>query len=91
MSANQYNPNYACPLGWVLEEHMEVHKLSPAELAIKCECQTSRIDGIINNEDIAGPELAAKFEKIFGLERSIWLEIETNRHKYVKSLMMVLR
>ena len=28
-----YRPDYAVPPGWVLEEHLKSHSLSPAELA----------------------------------------------------------
>ena len=31
-----YRPDYAVPPGWVLEEHLKSHSLSPAELARRC-------------------------------------------------------
>ncbi|MDE2755967.1 MAG: HigA family addiction module antitoxin [Acidobacteriota bacterium] len=71
-----YQPDYAVPPGWVLEEHLESHGLSPAELARRCGRPAKLISEIIAGEAPVEPETALKFERVLGLDASIWLGIE---------------
>ena len=71
-----YRPDYAVPPGWILEEHLKSHSLSPAELARRCGRSAKLISEIIAGKAPVEPKTALKFEKVLGLDASIWLGIE---------------
>ena len=71
-----YRPDYAVPPGWVLEEHLKSHSLSPAELARRCGRSAKLISEIIAGKASVEPKTALQFEKVLGLDASIWLGIE---------------
>ena len=71
-----YRPDYAVPPGWVLEEHLKSHSLSPAELARRCGRSAKLISEIIAGKAPVEPKTALQFEKVLGLDASIWLGIE---------------
>ena len=75
---NQFRPDYAVPPGWVLEEHLEVHGISPTEFARKCGFPPQLISDIIAGTAPVDAETALQFEKELGLAASIWLGIEKN-------------
>ncbi len=75
---NQFNPDYAVPPGWILEEYLEVNGLSPANFARKCGCSPELISKIIKAKASLDPKIALQFEKILGLDTSIWMGIEAN-------------
>ena len=72
----QFQPDYAVPPGWVLEEHLEVHGITQAEFARRCGCTPQRIGAIIAGKASLDAETALLFEKELGLAASIWLGIE---------------
>ena len=72
----QFQPDYAVPPGWVLEEHLEVHGISQAEFARRCGCTTQLISEIVAGRAPVEAETALLFEKELGLAASIWLGIE---------------
>lgn len=78
MPANQHNPDYAVPPGWVLEEYLEVRGLSQDELARLCDCSSEQISEIFTNFAPLSPALALQFERVLGLSAEIWLGIEAN-------------
>jgi len=71
-----YRPDYAVPPGWVLEEHLESQGLSPAELARRCGRSANLIDEIIAGKAPVEPKTALQFERVLGVDASIWLGIE---------------
>ena len=71
-----YRPDYAVPPGWILEEHLKSHSLSPAELARRCGRSAKLISEIIAGKAPVEPKTALQFEKVLGLDASIWLSIE---------------
>ena len=73
---NQYRPDYAVPPGWVLEERLEVQGISQAEFARLCGCSAKLISEIVSGKAPLEPETARQFEKVLGVDASIWLGIE---------------
>ena len=71
-----YRPDYAVPPGWVLEEHLKSHGFSPAELARRCGRSAKLISEIIAGKAPVEPKTALQFEKVLGLDASVWLGIE---------------
>ena len=75
-STNQYNPDYAVPPGWILEECLEVQGISHAEFALRCGLSPKLISDIIAGDAPIEPKIALQFEKTLGMDASIWLGIE---------------
>ena len=75
-ATNQYRPDYAVPPGWVLEERLEVQGISQAEFARLCGCSPKLISEIVSGKAPLEPETARQFEKVLGVDASIWLGIE---------------
>ena len=73
-----YNPDYAVPPGWVLEERLEVHKISHAEFARRCGRSPKLISEIIAGKAPIEPKTAIQFEKVLGVDAGIWLGIESD-------------
>ena len=44
---NQYNPDYAVPPGWILDERLQAQGISRAEFALRCGCSLKLISEII--------------------------------------------
>ncbi len=77
-AAYRYEPDYAVPPGWVLEEYLEVRRLSRAAFARRCGRPSKLIGEIVAGKAPVEPETALRFEKTLGLDAGIWLEIESN-------------
>ena len=75
---NQYNPDYSVPPGWVLAEHLEVLGISHAEFARRCGRSPKLISEIISGKAPLEPKTALQFEKVLGLDASVWLGIESS-------------
>lgn len=71
-----YEPDYAVPPGWVIEEHLQSQRLSHAEFARRCGRSAKLISEIIAGKAPVEPKTALQFEKVLGLDASIWLGIE---------------
>lgn len=71
-----YEPDYAVPPGWVIEEHLQSQCLSHAEFARRCGRSAKLISEIIAGKAPVEPKTALQFEKVLGLDASIWLGIE---------------
>jgi len=78
VAINTYNPDYAVPPGWLLEEHLEVSEISHAEFARRCGRSAKMISEIIAGKAPVEPETALQFEKVLGVAARIWLGIETD-------------
>lgn len=75
---NQYQPDYAVPPGWVLEERLAAHDLAHAEFARRCGRSPKLISEIIAGKAPIEPKTALQFEKVLGIDASIWLGIESD-------------
>ena len=71
-----YQPDYAVPPGWVLEEHLQSQRLSHAEFARRCGRSAKLISEIIAGKAPVEPRTALQFERVLGLDAGIWLGIE---------------
>lgn len=75
---NQYRPDHPVPPGWVLEERLEVQGISHADFAHRCGCPPKLIREIIAGKAPVRPETALQFEKVLGVDASIWLGIDSD-------------
>ena len=74
----KYNPDYAVPPGWVLEEHIEAENMSQAEFARRCDRSPKLISDIISGKAAIHPKTALQFQKVLGLDARIWLGIDAD-------------
>ena len=77
-ATNQYSPDHAVPPGWILQERLEVVGMSHAEFARRCGRSPKLISEIISGKAPLEPATALQFEKVLGVDASIWLGIETD-------------
>ncbi len=75
---NTYQPDYAVPPGWILEERLDAQGISHAAFARRCGRSPKLISEIIAGKAPVGPETALQFEKVLGMDASIWLGIEAD-------------
>ena len=80
--ANQYEPDYAVPPGWILREYLEVRGISQAEIARRCDLPPRLISEIIAGTAPVSSEAALQFQRVLGLDASVWLGIETNYRRH---------
>ena len=78
MAKNTYQPDYAVPPGWILEERLEAHGISHAGFARRCGRSPKLISEIIAGTAPVAPETALQFEKVLGMDASVWLGIEAD-------------
>ena len=74
----RYEPDYAVPPGWVLEERLESQEISHAEFARRCGRSPKLISEIIAGKAPIEPVTALQFEKVLGVDAGIWLGIESD-------------
>jgi len=77
-ATNSFRPDYAVPPGWILEERLEAQGVSHAEFARRCGRSAKLVSEIIAGKAPIEPETALQFEKVLGVDASIWLGIETD-------------
>ena len=75
---NQYQPDYAVPPGWVLEERLAALDIAHAEFARRCGRSPKLISEIIAGKAPVEPKTALQFEKVLGVDAGIWLGIESD-------------
>ena len=76
-STNQYNPDYAVPPGWVLEDELEEMGFSQAEFARRCGRSAKLISEIISGKAPIAPQTAIQFDRVLGGGADIWLRLES--------------
>ncbi len=72
----EFSPDYAVPPGWILEERLENEGISHAEFARRCGRSPKLVSEIISGKASLEPGTALQFEKVLGVDASIWLRIE---------------
>ena len=75
---NQYQPDYAVPPGWVLEERLAAQGMSHAEFARRCGRSPKLISEVIAGKAPVEPTTALQFEKVLGVDAGIWLGIDSD-------------
>ena len=73
-----YEPDYAVSPGQVLEEHLDAREMSHAEFARRCGRSAKLISDIISGKAPVEPRTALQFEKVLGMDASVWLGIESD-------------
>ena len=84
MASYKYEPDYAVPPGWILEEHIEAENMSQAELARRCDLSPQLISDIIAGKAAIHPDTALQFQKVLGVDARIWLGIDADYWNYVE-------
>lgn len=74
----RYEPDYAATPGWLVEDHLNARGLSQAELARRCGRSPKLISEIVSGKAPIEPETALQFERVLGVDASIWLGIEAD-------------
>ncbi len=74
----RYEPDYAVLPGWILKERLEDRQISHAEFARRCGRSAKLISEIIAGKAPIEPVTALQFEKVLGLDASIWLGMESD-------------
>ena len=75
---NQYQPDYTVPPGWVLEERLAALDIAHAEFARRCGRSPKLVSEIIAGKAPIEPKTALQFEKVLGLDASVWLGMESD-------------
>ena len=73
-----YNPSYAAPPGYILEDHIAALGVIPAEFATRNSLPAELIDGVIAGESAIDAELAAILGRELGLDTAMWLRMEAS-------------
>jgi addiction module HigA family antidote len=76
MTTNRYEPDYAVPPGWLVQEHLEALGISRAEFARRCARSGNLISDVIAGKAPLEPATALQFEKVLGVHADIWLSVE---------------
>lgn len=77
ISTNTFNPDYAVPPGFVLEEELETLGLSPYKFAMQCGLPPDLIRGIISGVAPLERDVATEFARVLGGGPDIWLRMES--------------
>ncbi len=73
---DRFQPDYAVPPGWVLEERLEANGISQAEFARRCGRSAKFISEVVAGKAPVEAKTALQFEKVLGVSANIWLGIE---------------
>ena len=78
-----YEPDFATPPGYTLEELLEELDMSQAELARRAELSKKHVNQIIQGKVAISPEVAMKLELVTGTPARLWnnLEARYQEHK----------
>ncbi len=74
----EFNPDYAVPPGWILEERLELRDWSQAEFARRCGRSAKLISDIVAGKAPIEPDTALQFEKVLDLGANVWLNLESS-------------
>ena len=74
---HRFKPDYTVAPGSVLKERLEVQGISQAEFARRCGRSAKLIYEIISGKARIEPRTALQFEKVLGVDASIWIGIDS--------------
>lgn len=77
-SEYRYEPDYAVPPGLVLADMLEARQISHAEFARRCGRSAKLVSEIVAGKAPLEPETALQFERVLGMNASVWLNIEAS-------------
>lgn len=83
---NQYTPDYVSPSGETLQEILEEHGMSQAELAERTGRLKKTINEIINGKAAITPETALQLERVLGIPASFW----NNRERQYREALALI-
>ncbi|MBI1389143.1 MAG: ImmA/IrrE family metallo-endopeptidase [bacterium] len=72
-----YQPDYAVPPGWLIEEILEERGWKQADLAKRCDSTPKHISEIVQGKAPISPATAIQFERILGISASLLSTMET--------------
>lgn len=72
-----FEPDYSVAPGSVLKERLEVQGISQAEFAKRCGRSAKLISEIIAGKARIEPRTALQFEKVLGVDASVWIGIDS--------------
>ena len=73
----KFNPDYTVAPGSVLKERLEVQGMSQAEFARRCGRSAKLVSEIIAGKARIEPQTALQFEKVLGVDASIWIGLDS--------------
>jgi addiction module HigA family antidote len=74
--AGTFNPDYVVSPGQVLAEMLDAREMSHAEFARSCGRSPKLISEIISGKAPVEPETAMQFERVLGMDATVWLNLE---------------
>ena len=83
-----FNPDYATPPGWILEEYREESGLSKEEVAQALGITLESLSKLEDGELPIGPSLAEMLEYVTGFSEATWLKMEANYHSDLARLKL---
>lgn len=83
-----FNPDYATPPGWILEEFREKLGMSRGEVAQALGIPPDSVEKLEGGELPITPELAEMLEYVTGMSEVTWLRMEANYHKDLQRLKL---
>ncbi len=76
LSSNQYVPDYLVTPGEVLEEYLDAHGMSQAELAARTGMAKKTINEIVKGKAPITSDTALKLERTLGRPAHFWSNLE---------------
>ena len=71
-----FEPDYAVPPGWILEDYLQAWNVSQDELARRTGLSLEIIEGLVAGESGLDEDIASKLENVFDLKAVVWLSLE---------------
>lgn len=78
MSYTTFAPNYAVSPGDILEEQLEARNIQKQDFAARTGLSPKHISQILAGKASLSPEVAIQFERVLGMEASVWMGLENN-------------
>ncbi len=83
---NKYAPSYIVTPGEVLETYMKAYHIDIIKLALRLDCRTTTIEGILNEGGSLTEDMAIKLSTLFHRPIHFWLNLEEDYQEDLKRL-----
>lgn len=83
MPSMDYDPDYAVPPWWLIEEYLDLNGMSPIELADKCCLSIKLVEKIIAGDASIEIDIADRFEKVLWIDATLLLEVQENYNRFI--------